>query len=265
MKQRVLTAIVLLAVVVGVLFFDPTGWGGIGLALLALLLVTWEYARLTKASFILLAASGAIEFLPGGQFRSPAPFACALTLVGSGVLVWYQQRYQTVASADDTTVLEKLCNGFAGLWLLRAYWIGFLSLLLLKLPFPPILTAAIPIWAGDSAAIFAGKAFGKHKLAPSISPNKTWEGSIANLLAAVGAAAALGYFLKYPMDKMLLLGVSCGVIGQLGDLFESYLKRQAGVKDSGNLLPGHGGVYDRLDSLLMTAPFSYWILSSFLK
>jgi phosphatidate cytidylyltransferase len=144
--------------------------------------------------------------------------------------------------------------------------IAFLKLSLAKSgAFPLILTAAIPIWAGDTAAIFAGKAFGKHKLAPSISPNKTWEGSIANLLAAVGAAAALGYFLKYPMDKMLLLGVSCGVLGQVGDLFESYLKRQAGVKDSGNLLPGHGGVFDRLDSLLMTAPFSYWILSSFLK
>lgn len=244
----------LLAVVVGVLFFDPTEVGKYVLASLALLAVCSELARLIGSSFGILLVMSCVWALVGLRNLNdpPQPFGVVFLVLGAfGSLL-------TNASKQKT--FPTFCGG----WFLGGSAIGLLGLLE-KSMFPPILTAAIPIWAGDTAAIFAGKAFGKHKLAPSISPNKTWEGSVANLLAAVGAAAALGYFLKYPMDKMLLLGVSCGVIGQLGDLFESYLKRQAGVKDSGNLLPGHGGVFDRLDSLLMTAPFSYWILSSFLK
>ena len=124
------------------------------------------------------------------------------------------------------------------------------------------MTAAIPIWCGDTAAIFVGKAFGKHKMAPSISPNKTWEGGIGNLVACVGAALVLGAIFHYPMLLMVLLGLNCGIIGQAGDLFESWLKRKAYVKDSGNLLPGHGGLLDRLDSLMATAPFSLLILQS---
>lgn len=241
----------LLAVVVGVLFFDPTGWGKYVLVGLAIAGVAIELAGLIKLHIGFLVFAGAAAIIRSTTKSIDPIWGVGDVILGTALLCY-------------TTRL-----GFATI--LSAYFmlfgsaIGLFGLVAISKPFPAILTAAIPIWAGDTAAIFAGKAFGTHKLAPSISPNKTWEGSIANLLAAVVAAAALGYFLKYPMDKMLLLGVSCGVIGQLGDLFESYLKRQAGVKDSGNLLPGHGGVFDRLDSLLMTAPFSYWILSSFLK
>jgi phosphatidate cytidylyltransferase len=127
---------------------------------------------------------------------------------------------------------------------------------------PLLLTAAIPIWCGDTAAIFVGKAFGKHKLAPEISPNKTWEGAIGNLIACVCAALALGAIFHYQMLLMVLLGLNCGIIGQAGDLFESWLKRKADVKDSGNILPGHGGLLDRLDSLMATAPISLLILQS---
>jgi len=118
----------------------------------------------------------------------------------------------------------------------------------------------VPIWAGDTAAIFAGKAFGKHKLAPNISPNKTWEGSIANLLACIGCAFALGMPNHVSALACLLVGLSTGILGQIGDLYESLLKRRAGVKDSGTLLPGHGGMYDRLDSLMMSAAPSVLIL-----
>ena len=245
----------LLAVVVGVLFFDPTGFGKYLLVGLALLSIAYELAQLLQTPAVLLAVVSCIWYLVGARNLHDPPFLFAITFLCAGTIGCILIPYR------------KLDTGrfFSSCWFLAGASIGLLGLIGVPSAFPAILSAAIPIWAGDTAAIFAGKAFGKHKLAPSISPNKTWEGSIANLLAAVGAAAALGYFLKYPMDKMLLLGVSCGVLGQVGDLFESYLKRQAGVKDSGNLLPGHGGVFDRLDSLLMTAPLSYWILSSFLK
>jgi phosphatidate cytidylyltransferase len=253
-KERILTALVLFAVVVGVLFFDPTGIGKYVLFALAALLVAVESAALLSlpSSLVVIAACvwlAAANRLAVKEIGAPV----VVLLLG---LLFFQ-----LGNAKRVTSLSfYYWSGILGAW-----FAGFLGLISTSSSFPLILTAAIPIWAGDTAAIFAGRAFGKHKLAPSISPHKTWEGSVANLLAAVGAAATLGYFLKYPMDIMLLLGVSCGVIGQFGDLFESYLKRQAGVKDSGNLLPGHGGVFDRLDSLLMTAPFSYWILSSFLK
>lgn len=116
-----------------------------------------------------------------------------------------------------------------------------------------ILLALVPLWVGDSAAIFAGKAWGKHLLAPTISPKKTWEGGIANLAGCILAGWGVAYFLHLPYALGLVSGLISGTLGQAGDLFESALKRRAGVKDSGSLLPGHGGVLDRIDSLLATA------------
>ena len=124
----------------------------------------------------------------------------------------------------------------------------------------PILLAMVPLWAGDTAAIFAGKAFGKHLLAPTISPKKTVEGSVANLLACIAVSIPLAIWLNYSWATGLACGLCAGILGQAGDLFESALKRRAGVKDSGTLLPGHGGILDRIDSLLFTAPAVAYIL-----
>jgi phosphatidate cytidylyltransferase len=118
----------------------------------------------------------------------------------------------------------------------------------------PILLAILPLWGGDTAAIFAGQAFGKHLLAPGISPKKTVEGAIANLLACIVVAIGIGYLIEFDLLPSSLCGLAAGTFGQAGDLFESYVKRKAGVKDSGNLLPGHGGLMDRIDSILFTAP-----------
>jgi phosphatidate cytidylyltransferase len=118
----------------------------------------------------------------------------------------------------------------------------------------PLLLCLIPIWVGDSAAIFIGKRFGRNLLWKEVSPGKTWEGAIANFLACALAGVLVG--LAIDMDAWI--GLGCGIIGgslgQAGDLIESSIKRSAGVKDSGVLFPGHGGVFDRLDSLIMAAP-----------
>jgi phosphatidate cytidylyltransferase len=134
------------------------------------------------------------------------------------------------------------------------------------------------VWAGDIAAYYVGKNFGKHKLAPVVSPNKSWEGAIASSFASLGVAALVfkyqydfpsffsGPFgidwgtydilrTRFPWTHVILLGLFTNVFAQLGDLFESALKRGAGVKDSGTLLPGHGGVLDRIDALLFAIPF----------
>jgi phosphatidate cytidylyltransferase len=121
-------------------------------------------------------------------------------------------------------------------------------------------------WASDSGAYFAGRAFGRTKMSPRLSPKKTWEGFAGGTLAAVGAGVGIIALLGLPVSA--LVGVALGLIGAvggtLGDLAESMLKRQAGVKDSGNLIPGHGGLLDRVDSLLWTAPLTYYLLAAIL-
>jgi phosphatidate cytidylyltransferase len=122
-----------------------------------------------------------------------------------------------------------------------------------------VLTLLAVVWVGDSAAYFGGRALGRHKLAPEISPNKTVEGSVAGLMGSVAAGIAMGTWLL-GLSAAFMAGISlvAGIAGQIGDLAESALKRSAGVKDSSTLLPGHGGMLDRLDSLMFAAPVFYW-------
>jgi phosphatidate cytidylyltransferase len=118
----------------------------------------------------------------------------------------------------------------------------------------PLLLALIPPWFGDTAAIFAGKWFGKRPLAPTISPKKTVEGAVANFIFCILGAVLVGAWCQIPVIHTAACGALIGVLGQVGDLFESWAKRVAGTKDSGDLLPGHGGILDRIDSLLFSLP-----------
>ena len=116
----------------------------------------------------------------------------------------------------------------------------------------------IGTWASDSFAYFAGNAFGSHKLAPAISPNKTIEGFFGGLIGTTAAVAGLGWLLHMPLTQMAGLGAAIAVLGTLGDLVESLMKRYTGIKDSGAIIPGHGGIWDRFDSVLFTAPLVYY-------
>ncbi|MDX1763170.1 MAG: phosphatidate cytidylyltransferase [bacterium] len=126
-----------------------------------------------------------------------------------------------------------------------------------------VLFLFLVVWGGDTGAFFTGKTFGKRKLMERISPKKTWEGA-AGGLACSGLLAALAWVLflspRYTFLQILLLGIILGGVGQIGDLVESLLKRSAGVKDSGTLLPGHGGVLDRFDGILLSAPVLYYLV-----
>jgi phosphatidate cytidylyltransferase len=118
-----------------------------------------------------------------------------------------------------------------------------------------LLFTMILVWVGDTAAYFVGRGIGRWKMSPSISPNKTWEGAAANFLGAMLVAAVFGYWSTgIPPAHMLAMAAVGSVAGQIGDLFESSWKRSAGVKDSGAILPGHGGILDRIDALILAAP-----------
>ncbi len=125
-----------------------------------------------------------------------------------------------------------------------------------------IISILISIWVCDSAAYFLGTAFGKHKLFPRISPNKSWEGAVAGFVFALISMAALKILLIdfFSWQDVMVFGLIVGVIGQTGDLVESMIKRDAGVKDSSSIIPGHGGMLDRFDSLIYSAPFIYMYL-----
>ena len=113
-----------------------------------------------------------------------------------------------------------------------------------------LIALMVIVWTGDIAAYFVGKKFGKHKIAPAISPGKSWEGLAGSILASAAVAAYLGSVAPIPHA---ILGAVFAVLGLVGDMFESSLKRRAGVKDSGALIPGHGGLFDRVDALLPCA------------
>jgi phosphatidate cytidylyltransferase len=247
-KQRVLTAILLFAVVVGVLFFDPSKIS------VAILLVAVSFVGSTELEKLLgwnaRKISVPITILVISQifcqFFLPAHWAGFW--IGAAVLL------QALAPSSS---FEYYVRRSTPAFCLVAGLIAISAMALSRNgTIPLLLVAAIPIWCGDTAAIFAGKAFGKHKMAPKISPHKTWEGGIANVFACLVAAIVVGHYAKLALPNSILLGINCGIMGQIGDLYESQLKREAGVKDSGTILPGHGGVLDRLDSLLASAPLS---------
>lgn len=127
------------------------------------------------------------------------------------------------------------------------------------------LSVIVSIWLCDSFAYFGGRLMGKTKLFPRVSPNKTWEGAIWGFIAAILTTLAFYYFtpmgkIRLTLQELILLGAIPGIFGQLGDLLESLIKRDTGVKDSSDLIPGHGGMFDRFDSLILVAPIAYFYL-----
>jgi len=125
-----------------------------------------------------------------------------------------------------------------------------------------LLFAMVIIWVGDTAGYFVGRSIGKHALAPHLSPKKTWEGTVASFLGSLTVAVVFARFMTVPLVHLLPMAAVGNVAGQVGDLLESACKRSAGIKDSGSILPGHGGVLDRIDALILAIPvvWYYWIL-----
>lgn len=266
--RRIVTALVLLAVLVPAIFvFPPVVWGVLTLGFLAV--GAWEWARLLPARADGQAGAGAwsaaLAVLIAGAatlvWRGHAPWppmalpaACLLLLA-----FWVLAAPRRLARHEART---------GGSWLAALLLLGcWLTLYELRLLGPvPLLSSMAVIWVADIAAYFVGRAFGKRKLAPSISPGKSWEGALGGFVAVavMGLVVAGAPSLQDSLPALLVARtgpvlavialVAIAALSIVGDLHESLLKREAGVKDSGWILPGHGGVLDRIDALIPTMP-----------
>jgi phosphatidate cytidylyltransferase len=250
--KRVVTALILIPIVLGLIFYAPPLAVRAALAIVALLCLK-ECLHMTRAMgaepFDVVAyAAGAlliVTSLPmGSMLVGILVLLMALTL--------QLPRHEVAMLAVSSTLFAVVytCGPFAlarRLHDMSPHWL-FVVLLV--------------NWVGDSAAMYVGKAIGRRKLAPSISPGKTWEGTIASVV--LGTAAGAGYLAYFQPATSLVfaagLALVANVSGQLGDLSESVLKRGAHLKDSGSLLPGHGGMLDRMDGALFAFPVAYLYL-----
>ena len=260
MKQRIATAAVLIPLallIVGSTSPLPISIAAIAMAAIGVYELAGMFSK-GRVLPVLTLGSLALPFYSIFVLKNHQP---ADFLLLSGILFVAAVSLLTY-SARHTKFTSSVYD-FGGLWISMPL-LALIALHELHLPafgFPgrpawqfasPALIALVPVWAGDTAAIFVGKAIGRHPLS-RISPGKTWEGAVGNLIAAVLASWGIGVLTQIPLTIALVCGVLAGVLGQCGDLFQSYLKRRAGVKDSGRLLPGHGGLLDRIDSVLFAA------------
>lgn len=255
LKTRVITAIFLAIGFLTALFLaSKMVWTFLTLA--ATLIGIWEWSKLIKLNkpqmqiYVVLAMTIGLLLV----FTTDTPFVLyhdetVFGLLGLSTLFWIV--FSPVWLISRKKINHKLTMAFLGLVLLLSTWAALNGLQNIS-PWL-LLGVLVTVWLADSCAYFAGKRFGRHKLAPEISPGKTWEGVAGAMLAATVYGLVLCHYMHY--SRWLILGLwLIVVLSIMGDLFESLLKRQAGVKDSSHLLPGHGGVLDRIDGLIPTLP-----------
>jgi phosphatidate cytidylyltransferase len=256
LRQRILTAVVLAPLALfGVFGLPPSGF--VYLLDLLILLSAWEWANLSGlqprqrwlyvlAAVILIAASHVFYLLLPTDL-----------ILGTAVFFWLVAFFWVTkypVGGGWRTPLQRMLIGVA---VLLPCWVAFIELKSGANGELLILILLLLVWGADVGAYFAGKTFGRNKLAPDVSPGKTREGLYGGLLTCLVVALLFAWYLQLDIPQMalmVLLALLTGLVSVLGDLFESMLKRHRGIKDSSHLLPGHGGVLDRIDSLTAAAP-----------
>jgi phosphatidate cytidylyltransferase len=267
LRQRVITAVALLAIVVPAIFHAPPWvWGVVSLALLSAAGFEWGRLVGSRGQAVTLAVALALAGAAYLWMRHASPAGAdpgapgwVAVVAAGGVAFW--------ASVAPVSLARARLIGpglLIGAGTLSAAWIALYEL---RVHGSLVLVSAMAVvWLADIGAYFSGKAFGRRKLAPRISPGKSWEGAIGGGLLVLAVAAIVLVALPQapafpnrlaeglPIALVALLLVVIAGFSVVGDLYESLLKRTAGVKDSGRLLPGHGGVLDRIDALIPTMP-----------
>jgi len=264
LKTRVITALVLVGVLLPSLFWLPqSAWALLTAAVIGV--AAWEWgallgwqqgARRLLGGVTALICVGLAQVAPAalgiGTFAPAAPWVVALYTLSVVFWIFLIPLWLKLAIWIYTFVFV-----FSSLWFAH-YCLDALVQLRAVQPVPLLAVMAL-VWMADIAAYFAGRKFGRNKLAPSISPGKTQEGALGAFIGVMLYGLVIGHFLlagKVPLTAWMLALVLATAVSIIGDLFESLLKRKAGIKDSSNILPGHGGVLDRIDSLTSTLPLA---------
>jgi len=253
---RILTALVLIPLVVWIVLAGPH-WALLALMAAVGLVAFYEFDSIAAKQGI--PRSGLPGMLAGLVFLLTPEPAWLTLVIASAALMTLELR-----QSDLTKAMSGAAAALLGVVFIFGAWRCALALREIDPPFGPhwLMIALLVSWAGDTVAMYTGRAFGRHKLAPRVSPMKTWEGAIGSVVGGVLAAGIYAHFLIPSTAIWEVLGVAAcaNVAGQLGDLCKSAFKRGAGVKDSGTTLPGHGGWLDRIDSSLFSIPVVYALL-----
>lgn len=256
MGKRILTGVIGIPVLLGLLYLGGVPWLIFIAALIAI--ASFEMARIAKNMNYQLAlwAIWLSEAVMIGAVFFENEHWASLGLAVGFLLIIFQGVFAYPRVSLEEMALSFMTIIYVGWSMCHLIILEQQSVILLVYLF-------LAIWGSDSGAYFAGRFFGKHKLAPNLSPKKTKEGSVGGILCAVllvvGYSVYLGEGAMFTLPLSIVFGVVISIIGQIGDLAESMIKRFAQVKDSGNILPGHGGILDRFDSIIMAAPFVSYI------
>jgi phosphatidate cytidylyltransferase len=282
LQTRIVSALILLPLVLAIVYLSY--WTVALAAGIALVISLWELFGLIRyggyrprIAVGMATALGLLLAFTLQRFVAPFPLVeliLTVAILGSLIYELFQPDYQTSLPSWGLSLASALYLGwlfshFVSLRALEHPLTANAPLAFLQVPSGAVwifVTFAIT-WMQDTCAYFVGRAFGRHKMAPILSPKKTWEGAAGGMLGAILGGVGACWLFGAPIPLMVggLFGVIGGVIGPLGDLAESLIKRQVGSKDAGQLIPGHGGLLDRVDSLIFTAPVLYYLILLFLR
>lgn len=264
LKQRVLTALVLIPLVVGIVLFLPTVVFAVLFGLVATL-GAWEWSQFLRfrALWLRTLFTAIVFVLLFLCWRMLDMHYRVILFIEVGAIVWWLIALVLVMSYPKYERLRsnRLFGVAACLLTIVPSWLALVAVHYSSGQGPAlVLYMLVLIWIADSGAYFGGRRWGRNKLSPQVSPGKSWEGVLAGLVVAGIYAALFGAYFQFGTDNVSTVGEFLGIsllvaiFSVLGDLTESMFKRQAGVKDSGTLLPGHGGALDRIDSITAAAP-----------
>lgn len=286
LKQRVITAIVLLLILIGSYMLGPVAFAGV--MAIAFILAQWEWLKLSGLNSIISAliavvvggSAAAITYLVSLDLQVinhasqeyqqlyanlSGMFVMYLTVI---TLLWVGISIRVFFARKTGLPVNRIVVGITGVFFPPAAWLAFVAMYA-TFGISMVISLLAVVWVADIMAYFTGMAFGKHRMSPAISPKKSWEGVAGGMLSVMLLGLLFAWFAP---EIKTIPGVIVESMGALvwiiiayilvslsivGDLFESALKRQAGIKDSSNLLPGHGGFYDRLDAMMPTLPAGF--------
>ena len=286
LKQRVITAIVLLLILIGSYMLGPVAFAGV--MAIAFILAQWEWLKLSGLNSIISAliavvvggSAAAITYLVSLDLQVinhasqeyqqlyanlSGMFVMYLTVI---TLLWVGISIRVFFARNAGLPVNRIVVGITGVFFPPAAWLAFVAMYA-TFGISMVISLLAIVWVADIMAYFTGMAFGKHRMSPAISPKKSWEGVAGGMLSVMLLGLLFAWFAP---EIKTIPGVIVESMGALvwiiiayilvslsivGDLFESALKRQAGIKDSSNLLPGHGGFYDRLDAMMPTLPAGF--------